>query len=260
MARRRAKNRKIQPRDWGRLRRLAEGVLLVAVLAGASVASVLHLRNPATLPIRAVKVEGSFRYLDEQQLQTAVSTHALGGFFTIDLDAIRAEVLQRPWVEEVRVRRLWPDTVVLQVMEHEPLARWRDGGLVSDRGVWFDAPHDANAAALPEFAGPEGFEHSLALQYYRINTFLEPLGMSVATLTLSPRRALRLELDNGLQLRLGRGDHEAALARFVAVYANRLAQLRARMEVVDLRYTNGFAVRWRPPREASGDEASGEAS
>jgi cell division protein FtsQ len=60
---------------------------------------------------------------------------------------------------------------------------------------------------------------------------------------VSPRRAWQLRLDNGLTLELGREQIEARLARFVGAYDRTLGRLGRRIEHVDLRYSNGFAVR-----------------
>lgn len=49
---------------------------------------------------------------------------------------------------------------------------------------------------------------------------------------------------NGLQLGLGRKETHLRLMRFVRVYAEVLKPRIEAIDSVDLRYTNGFAVRW----------------
>ena len=64
---------------------------------------------------------------------------------------------------------------------------------------------------------------------------------------LSPRYAWQLRLADGLVIELGRdapGDPiDARLARLVAVHAQTLGRIQRRLEYVDLRYPNGFALR-----------------
>ena len=56
-------------------------------------------------------------------------------------------------------------------------------------------------------------------------------------------RAWRMKLDNGLELELGRDEVGPRLDRFVAIWRQELSRLPYRMEYVDLRYPNGFAVK-----------------
>jgi len=77
--------------------------------------------------------------------------------------------------------------------------------------------------------------------------------MKIDELRLSPRRAWRIHLDNGMQLALGRVQTDARLARFVSLYPRlfgrppagdgRTAAASPVPLMVDLRYTDGFAVR-----------------
>jgi cell division protein FtsQ len=62
-------------------------------------------------------------------------------------------------------------------------------------------------------------------------------------MTLSARRAWVLKLDDGMVLELGRDNLEAKLAGFVSAYDRTVARLPQPSKYIDLRYTNGFAVR-----------------
>lgn len=225
--------------------RHGQNVLALGVLVGV-VALVVHWAlNPANLPIRTVKVEGAFRHLDEQELQRAVGAKVNGGFFGVDIDAIRAAVAERPWVDRVQVRRMWPDRLYIHVTEHEPLARWGDHGLVDVNGVWFGAEQQPFTQSLPQLRGPKGFERQLAQRYRSLRDGLQALGLQPVRLVMTDRRAWQMTLDNGIELRFGRGDVDALVRRFARVYPRVLAESATRIAAVDLRYTNGFAVRWK---------------
>ncbi|NIP73401.1 MAG: FtsQ-type POTRA domain-containing protein [Gammaproteobacteria bacterium] len=226
---------------------------LAAGLAGA----VWWLMEPSSLPLRSVQVEGSFRHLRSQELQQAVAAHAGGGFFTVDIEAIREAVLQRPWVDTVSVRRIWPDILRIRVTEHRPLARWGDDGLVSVDGVWFRPPRDELARHLPELHGPDGFQRQLVRRYREINGMLRVLGRHVTGLAVNERRAWRMVLDNGVEVRLGRRELESRLRRLVSVYPQVLARRAEGIAAVDLRYTNGFAVRLRKSRGRETEPSAG---
>jgi cell division protein FtsQ len=57
---------------------------------------------------------------------------------SVDLDAIRGQLLQIGWIKEARVSRRLPDTVVVEVVERRPVAIWQNGGqlnLIDGEGV-----------------------------------------------------------------------------------------------------------------------------
>jgi cell division protein FtsQ len=238
-----------------RMRWLA-ALLAAVALIGTGVWGSAKLLNPNTLPIRSIQIEGGFRHLSAKNLQRVVAPHVSGGFFTIDIQSVQNALLKRPWVDSVSVRRVWPDTLRIRVTEHVPFARWGKDGFVDAHGNWFAAPQEASAMKLPEFVGPKGFQSMLTKRYQEINRALEPIGRRVSELHVTDRRAWQLVLDNGLVLRLGRQDIDTRLRRFVRAYPTVVAQRLDQMAGVDLRYTNGFAVRWRP-QEQFGESRGG---
>jgi len=65
--------------------------------------------------------------------------------------------------------------------------------------------------------------------------------------TLSPRLAWQLKLDNGMLVEVGREQPKSPvgvrLQRFIEVYPELVGKRATRPSVVDLRYPNGFAIR-----------------
>jgi cell division protein FtsQ len=225
-------------------RRLLGGVLLVSVVGGLLSFTVWQLAQPDTLPIRQVQVKGEFVYLDKQALYRALGDLASAGFFNVDVRGVKQAAEAMPWVDSASVRRIWPDILRIDIREQIPLARWQGGGMVNRHGevVLVDAQNAL--AELPLFSGPQGAARTIAARYQRLSASLANIGLRVATLTLSERRAWQVSLDNGVQLVLGRTTPDSQILRFVTAYRDVLAEKVEKIQSVDLRYTNGFAVRW----------------
>jgi cell division protein FtsQ len=220
------------------------GLLLVAVLAATVFTGKQWLSDPYRFPLNVVEVKGDFRYLGKQQLQAAIAPYATGGFFTVEVAAIRAAAEELPWVHKASVKRVWPETLRLHIEEQQPVARWGEQGFLNKRGEPF-VPQQANVSlVLPSLAGPDGHELKVLENFRRVSETLAPLGVKVTRMELDNRRAWHLQLDDAVLLELGRADGWQRLQRFVrawpVVFAGRLDVLQR----VDLRYSNGFSVYW----------------
>lgn len=203
------------------------------------------LAQPDTLPIKRVKVKGEFRYLAEQDVYNALGELTSGGFFNVDVRAVKEAAESLQWIDSASVRRLWPATLQIEIREQVPLARWGKDKVINVRGELFQPPVQALSDSLPVFSGPDGTGEKVAKQYQLLSGLLASAGLKVEELRLTERRAWDLRLNNGLNLVLGRSASEERLERFVAVYPKVLKEKVTQMKSIDLRYTNGFAVSWK---------------
>jgi cell division protein FtsQ len=192
-------------------------------------------------PLREVLVDGDLAHVTREQLETLARREVKGNFFTLDLAEVRAAFAMLPWVRRVEVRRQWPDRLEVVLEEHVPLARWGNAALVNTHGEVFAAAYDG--APVPMFIGPAQSAKEVAIQYDYFLRRLATIGQVPVEVQVSPRRAWQVRLASGLTLKLGRERIEARLDRYIAVYGRTLGRLQRKLDYVDLRYPNGFAVR-----------------
>lgn len=196
------------------------------------------------LPISSVKIEGEFKYLDKDQLREQAMPVVDGGFFSVDLVAVRNALLNLPWVEDVSVRRQWPDQLLVRVMEKQPVVFWGKDGVLSSKGELF-SPGQILNENLPRMNGPEGLHSSMFKELSRMQAWLLETGLYIQEIKLDARRSWTLIMQNGIELRLGRGNMYERLQRFASVYKNNFQSETRKIEHIDMRYTNGFAVAWK---------------
>lgn len=221
------------------LNAIANVLFGVAFLLGLYASFVYVVRLPI-FPLRAVHLVAAPKYVQSADIEAVVKQNLRGTFFTIDLARARRGFEAVPWVRKADVRRQWPDRIEVRLEEHEPLARWGTLALVNVQGEIFEAPYDGK---LPVFNGPAGAAKEMAIQYAYFRKSLAPLGREPVQVNVSPRRAWSLRIDTGTTLELGRNDLENRLARFVQNYERAAQYLGRRVDYIDLRYRNGFAVR-----------------
>ena len=156
----------------------------------------------------------------------------------------------------MQVQKRWPDTVVVKVEEFIPFAHWNQGQLISSRGEAFAVPDADGIQGLPWLSGPQDQLEQVLKNWTKFNDELMSAGLEIEQMTLDQRGAWSMVLNNGTRVHLGRAAAGERLARLMrgwdALLQGRLAPPRD----VDLRYTNGFAVRWpRGPEKRAGQNS-----
>lgn len=207
-------------------------------------------------PIREVIVQGPFERVSVLQVEAAVGNLREAGFIGVRLDAVRERIVAIDWVDDAVVRRRWPSALEIVVIEQVPAASWGESGLLNTRGELFVRDTRHVPPELPRLSGPDGAERLVARRYLDARATLATAGFRLRALELDARGSWRMELSSGLELRLGREAFEARLRRFARIAAPLLTPRVAEVGYVDMRYSRGFAVGWRP--RAAGGAATNE--
>ena len=215
-------------------------VSLLVALIGAAVPIAQRLEGHK---VNSVRVAGDFRHVSRYALETVVADQITKGFFEVDVEAVRAASRALPWVREVSVRRVWPDSLHVAIVERQPVARWNDEALVEADGSLFEPHGRARDLNLPMLTGPTQSEREVLAAYGRFRTALGPLGGGIESLRLLERGGWRLVLVNGTTLVLAEGQGASTLKRFARAAAKEIAEHLDQIEQGDLRYAGGFAVR-----------------
>jgi cell division protein FtsQ len=243
------------------LKNIADTLIVFSVLAILYGAAYYTVHLPGLFPLRSVQLSMAPQRVATAEMLKMVRSETRGNFFTVNIDHVRQSFEKLPWVRSVGIRREFPHGLIVQIEEHQALARWNNAALVNQYGEVFEASSEQD---LPDFSGPDGSSVEVAQRYTEFSRQIAPLNLQLMQLALSARYAWQMRLNNGMVLELGREDMPQRLARFVAVMIeNRSArkgsadgdsaaaqglirsQVAAGATYVDLRYRNGFAVRQR---------------
>jgi len=201
-------------------------------------------------PLREVVVTHELREIRRSEVESSLSGRLRGNFFSVNLEAVRQSLEQIPWVRHAEVRRQWPSRIEVSIEEHVPVAFWGQatGQMVNSYGEVFAASMTVpSKEPLPVLQGPVGLAPEMLGYYQQAEEVLKPLGRLPHALSVSPRLAVQLRLDDGMIVELGRQQAKAPvrerLERFVEFYPSVMSAAKQRPSVVDMRYPNGFALR-----------------
>lgn len=229
--------------------RWLKNLLFVGIILGLLGGFWLWLISPHTFPITTVRIEGHSRTSPEM-LKAAITDYTVSGFFKVDFAAIRAVVLTLPWIKEVEIQRLWPDTLLLRLQEYHAVALWKpfteNETMALDKdGLLFKPPTQLDN--IPIFIGTTHKASDMLVHYFTLKTWLEAVNLRILEFRCSAQQAWYITLDNGIKLLLGKGDPKIGVRRFLSVYKHIIPTTFLKQEgntmYVDLRYTHGIAIR-----------------
>jgi len=201
-----------------------------------------HLRNVTYFPIKEVKIVGAL-HTNHTQLQQLVAPLVNRGFFAVDVTDIKDQLTQFPWVARSVVQRVWPNDVFIKLIEKTPVAYWNQASILSAEGQLFHPPEPLTDTSLPIFIGEEGKQAMMLAYYKKMTSLFEPLHFKISRLELTKYASWQVTFDNGIKLIGNNKDFLTRLDHFVKLYPKIVADRPGEIEYIDLRYSNGLAVK-----------------
>lgn len=233
---------------------LNAAIALLAVLGFGY--AVLALRPLVDLPVTRVDVAGRLTHLTPAAIAAAAAVVPGTHLFELPMRALHARVAALPWIANVEVTRRWPDSVTVAVTERTAVARWGDHGLVDADGTAFTPAaqdlSDAQRQALPQLDGAPDQAAAVLDAWKTLAPALQNTPFALTGLGQDARGDWTAQCRSGVTLRLGNGDPADKLALIRDTVLPALADKLPQVAAVDLRYTNGFAVRWADAQSCAG--------
>jgi cell division protein FtsQ len=225
-------------------------MLCIGILVWLSQRPVFALRQVQIEPVAGQTLQHINRSAVKQEVLETVQ----GNFFSVKLEDVKRSFESLPWVRHANVRRVWPNGLIISIEEQKPFGTW--GGvngdtLMNTHGEIFPGHRSevANELTLIDFSGPDDASQEVMRLYEKANAWFKPWGAEVTSLALSDRYAWHIKLSNGMKVEFGRDEEssdksltEERVARLFKYWPQVQDKWANRVDAVDLRYANGFAV------------------
>jgi len=223
---------------------------IVGVLVWLSQRPVFTLKQIQVEPIAGQTLQHINKSLVKRQVIETVQ----GNFFSVRLEDVKRGFESMPWVRHANVRRVWPNGLIVNIEEQKPFATW--GGessntLMNSHGELFigRVSELTDDKHLLDFSGPDDAGKEVMSLYGKANNWFKPWNAEVVSLALTERYAWHVRLSNGMKVEFGRDEEssdknltEERVARLFKYWPQVQEKWANRIDAVDLRYANGFAV------------------
>ncbi|NBP93880.1 MAG: FtsQ-type POTRA domain-containing protein [Gammaproteobacteria bacterium] len=203
--------------------------------------------------IQRVEVMTSLDVVDRGMVERAAWRSLTGNYLNVDLRRIETKLERLPGVYQSVVRRVWPDTLAIEINETHARAEYREWGVAGavSSARFINLPPEYMLEVPPVLEGPAPYQNVLAETFRSILVPLTAAGLLPQRLSVSPAGRWEMELiakpassRPAFRVLLGREDIQQKVARFADSYQSALASRAGFISRVDMRYANGFAVRW----------------
>jgi cell division protein FtsQ len=253
-------------------------IFTVLILLGMIAACwyLIHwLYKPENFPLTKVELMTELQNQESTELQQVAARALKGGFFSLNTEQFRVELLKNlPWIKSVSVRKLWPETIQIAIKEHKPVGRWLSISstkkskahlqMLSNEGLVFQP--ELTKEQMLKFSnfvlltGPDSQAGVILDLCSKMNKRLTQIKVYMKRCGMNERRSWMISLTNNMDIKLGKNETLKKLEQLIQVLSGHLKQYVDSIHYVDLRYTNGFSIKWHPEinTEARLDEKSKE--
>jgi cell division protein FtsQ len=194
------------------------------------------------LGIERVTISGIAALTEAEVLHAAgISPRVSLPFLSVRETRERLEALAL--VKSAAVRKLYPDELVVTLVERDAHALWQKNGelfIIAADGTVVDTFEDPRFAYLPLVVGEEANRHTK--DYLALIEAAGPLKSRIRAGTLVSGRRWTLKMDNGLDVRLPEHGVKEALLRLIALEREQ-AILQKDVIAIDLRMPDRVVVR-----------------
>ena len=195
-------------------------------------------------PIDRVVVNGDFYHLKEKEVINLIDQKVKDGFLSLNLSGLNKYLESEPWIRNATIRRSWPSTIIVDITEEKPIARWGEKQVLNNVGDYLEITDKQSIKNLPTFTTEFGKSKEMIKSYQLMSEILGPTGLKVHKIRRDVVGSWLITTSSGIQINLGRDQLAQKLRRFQVVWSAQLNSQVEKIKTIDMRYPNGISVAW----------------
>lgn len=231
--------------------RMALHLLVLIFFLFLSYQLYVYLLDDSFFRVKEIAVKGC-RKVSEKTILALAGIEGMPNLFTVPLKEISERIEGHPWVEQVNVRKVFPDRISIQVEERRPIAilQMDEPYYIDSKGVIFSRVGDRDKFNFPFLTGlsQQGFDKDPVAARHLIAKALEMVGVADREKAppLNEISEIHMEMAYGIQcfsqakgveVRMGWDHFEEKLRRLSLIWTDlqKRGVLAASIDCSDLR-------------------------
>lgn len=217
--------RRFARRQWLRRWRVWRWLLILVALLGLVAGSIWLLWFSEQLTVKTVEVKGA-ETLTQKQVARIAKVPIGEPMIRVDLPPIDSRLEAVAVIRNVEIAKIWPDTILITVIERTPVAVVSVGGRLrgmDEEGVLFrDYPKAPRG--LPRIQTDTAVDTEVLREAAKVLAALPPeVAAKVAYCSVESIDAIKLELRDGREVLWGSAEHSADKGRVLGPLLKRRA-------------------------------------
>ncbi len=229
------------------------------------------LNKPENFLFKKIELVNQLENQKADELQKVAEKSVEAGFFSLNVaDFTQKLQSQLPWVKSVSVKKIWPNKLRIFIIERKPIVRWisveenknellpndlawvKNYQLLSDQAIVFrpnlTIKQKEKFSQLVLLFGTENSAKNVLSECLAMNKKLMTIGLGIQQCGMNKRRTwnivLVLKSGKNIDIKLGKDNIMQQLERFIKIFSGQLKTYLGFAQYVDLRYSNGFSIKW----------------
>jgi cell division protein FtsQ len=222
--------------------------LVPICLLSALTAAYLFSRTEPIFLLKNIRIKGASQ-LSESEILAKIYPFIKKSIFGTDMGKVKEAITSHPFIKDVRVKRVFPFSILIDVNERAPSALWIGSGgdirMLDESGQAYRSLTKGDAAGLFAISTSEKNE---ARSVFREVSSWDQQGImkkdAISEVVYREGNMTVFSLDGGVEIILGKEDHRERLKRALAVLddARRRGLL---IRCIDARFEKGAIVKER---------------
>jgi len=204
------------------------------------------LTDQQSLPLSFLILTGEMQHVSSDDVREVLKQQKNRlNFFTLEIAQIQKQIEDMPWVYSASIRKQWPDTIKIHIVEQSIIAIWNDSALLNREGKIIKASPESVSGQYIALYGEDAFARQVLQTYLEIEQLLKVSKFKIASLSNDKRNSSHIILESGIALRLGKEQKLDRVQRFLSVFP--LIENKYDINTIDyldLRYDTGIAIGW----------------
>lgn len=222
----------------------------------------LLIGNLSFFKIENIRIESKMEFLDKSEIKEALIKNINGNFFTVNLSNIQNKLQSLPFVKDVKVLRIWPNSLKIRIQEIQGIGRVK----LSDNNLYILANNcnflKTTLNRFEEFnnltivsvdkAYLTDYEKNNICDTYRFlkekfskinQNSLKPIILS--QVNINSINSVSCSVNDDLIVNLGKSNDKNTINQKISrleYFINKKNNIKD-YRYIDLRYTNGIAVK-----------------
>ncbi|KPU82042.1 cell division protein FtsQ [Psychromonas sp. PRT-SC03] len=242
---------KIKKVNFAKLLSLIFFIGLIYLLASSYFKLKTWLTDEQSSPLTELILTGESKHISVQDVRNIlIKQKDKLNFFTLEIGEIQHQLEALPWVYSVSIRKRWPATIKIHIVEQSIVAIWNDSALLNRFGEIVHASPKKLKGQYVSLYGEDKFANDVLITYRKINQLLKVNHFKIASLENDDRQATQVVLRNSFKLNLGQEQKLDRIQNFLKVFPLLEKKYDVdNIDYVDLRYDTGFAIGWKQKKK-----------